>query len=492
MTLPHNYEMVIGLEVHAQVTTKSKLFSASSTQFGAEPNTQANEIDLGMPGMLPVLNAGAVDAGIKLGLAIDAKINPSSVFARKNYYYPDLPKGYQISQFDQPIVLGGKLDIDLPPEAGGGSRTINITRMHLEEDAGKSIHDMGSGNVSYVDLNRAGVPLMEIVSEPELRTPEEAGAYMKKLRTLLRFLEICDGDMEKGNLRCDANVSVRKIGSTELKTRCEIKNLNSIRHVMNAIQYEAERQITIWESGRSVDQETRLWDPDLQETRTLRSKEDAHDYRYFPDPDLLPVNLDPARIEAIRSTMPQLPDTLKARFMADYGLTPYDASLLTSEKSYADYYQDMLKSGADPKIAANWLTVELFAALNKSGKELEDSPITAGAMGELIALITSGKISGKIAKQVFAIMLENAEKGETVAPSQIVETQGLTQISDEGALKAVCVAAIAANPDAVAKFKGGNERIFGSFVGYVMKETKGQANPELVNKLLHEAIAAHA
>lgn len=487
MTLPHNYEMVIGLEVHAQVTTKSKLFSASSTQFGAEPNTQANEIDLGMPGMLPVLNAGAVDAGIKLGLAIDAEINPSSVFARKNYYYPDLPKGYQISQFDQPIVLGGKIDIDLE----SGSRTINITRMHLEEDAGKSIHDMGSGNVSYVDLNRAGVPLMEIVSEPEMRTPEEAGAYMKKLRTLLRFLEICDGDMEKGNLRCDANVSVRKIGTNVLNTRCEIKNLNSIRHVMHAIQHEAERQVGIWESGGTVDQQTRLWDPDLQETRTLRSKEDAHDYRYFPDPDLLPVNLDPARIERIRSTMPELPDTLKTRFMADYGLTPYDASLLTSEKTYADFYQDMLKSGADPKLAANWLTVELFAALNKSGKDLEDSPISASAMGELIALITSGKISGKIAKQVFAVMLENAEKGQTVTPAQIVESQGLSQNSNEDELRTICAAALAANPDAVAKFKSGNERIFGSFVGYVMKETKGQANPELVNKLLLDLIAAN-
>ncbi len=485
MTLPHNYEMVIGLEVHAQITTKSKLFSASATAFGAEPNTQANEIDLGMPGMLPVLNAGAVDAGIKLGLAIDAEINPASVFARKNYYYPDLPKGYQISQFDQPIVQRGKIDIDLPD---GSSRTINITRMHLEEDAGKSIHDMGSGNVSYVDLNRAGVPLMEIVSEPELRNPEEAGAYMKKLRNMLRFLEICDGDMEKGNLRCDANVSVRKIGSTELKTRCEIKNLNSIRHVMHAIQHEAERQVGVWESGGTVDQETRLWDPDLNETRTLRSKEDAHDYRYFPDPDLITVNLEAARIEAIKATMPELPDTLKARFMNDYGLTDYDASLLTSEKSYAAYFAEMLKTGADAKLAANWLTVELFAALNKSGVELENSPISAAQMGELVSLITSGKISGKIAKQVFALMLENPAK----TPSSIVEEQGLTQISDEGALKAICVQAVAANPDAVAKFKAGNERIFGSFVGAVMKETKGQANPELVNKLLHEAIAAHA
>lgn len=488
MTLPHNYEMVIGLEVHAQVTTKSKLFSTSSTAFGAEPNTQANEVDLGMPGMLPVLNAGAVDAGIKLGLAINADINMHSVFARKNYYYPDLPKGYQISQFDQPIVLGGKLDIDLEE----GTRTINITRMHLEEDAGKSIHDMGSGNVSYVDLNRAGVPLMEIVSEPELRTPEEAGAYMKKLRTLLRFLEICDGDMEKGNLRCDANVSVRKIGSDKLNTRCEIKNLNSIRHVMNAIQHEAERQVALWESGKTVDQETRLWDPDLQETRTLRSKEDAHDYRYFPCPDLLPVNLDPARIEKIRSTMPELPDTLKQRFMSEYGLASYDASLLTSEKSYATFYTEMLKTCPDAKLAANWMTVELFAALNKMNKELEESPISAQALGELVSLICSGKISGKIAKQVFAIMLENAEKGETTTPTQIVEQQGLTQISDEGALKAICEKAVAANPDAVAKFKAGNDRIFGSFVGAVMKETKGQANPELVNKLIREAIDAHA
>ncbi|TKW61531.1 MAG: Asp-tRNA(Asn)/Glu-tRNA(Gln) amidotransferase subunit GatB [Blastochloris viridis] len=489
MSLPHNYEMVIGLEVHAQVTTKSKLFSGSSTAFGSEPNTQANEIDLGMPGMLPVLNAGAVDAGIKLGLAIDADINMHSVFARKNYYYPDLPKGYQISQYDQPIVLGGKLTIDMED---GTSRTINITRMHLEEDAGKSIHDMGSGGTSFVDLNRAGVPLMEIVSEPEIRTPEEAGAYMKKLRTLLRFLEICDGDMEKGNLRCDANVSVRKIGSTELKTRCEIKNLNSIRHVMNAIQHEAERQVEIWEKGGTVDQETRLWDPDLSETRTLRSKEDAHDYRYFPDPDLLPVNLDPARIEAIKGTMPELPDALRDRFMSEYGLTPYDASLLTSEKLYASFYADMLKTGADPKLASNWMTVELFAALNKSGKDLDESPISAAHMGELVSLITSGKISGKIAKQVFAIMLENAEKGSIMAPSAIVEAQGLTQISDEGALKAICEQAVASNPDAVAKFKSGNDRIFGSFVGAVMKETKGQANPELVNKLLREAIEAHA
>lgn len=479
MSLSHNYEMVIGLEVHAQVTTKSKLFSGSSTAFGAEPNTQANSIDLGMPGMLPVLNVGAVDAGIKLGLAINATVNTTSVFARKNYYYPDLPKGYQISQFDKPIVEHGKIEIDLPE----GPRTIRITRMHLEEDAGKSIHDMGAGNVSYVDLNRAGVPLMEIVSEPDLRTPEEAGAYMKKMRTLVRFLGICDGDMERGNLRCDANVSVRKIGSTELKTRCEIKNLNSIRHVMAAIQHEAERHVEIWEKGGEVSQETRLWDPDKQETRTLRSKEDAHDYRYFPDPDLLPVKLSEERIEKIRATLPELPDALKARFMESYGLSAYDAALLTSEKSYADYYGQMLKTGADAKLAANWMTVELFGALNKSGQELEDSPVTAANLAQLVSLITKGTISGKIAKQVFAAMLESGE-----APEAIVQKQGLTQISDEGALREACAKAIAANPDAVAKYKAGNERIFGSFVGFVMKETKGQANPELVNTILKELI----
>lgn len=484
MSLPHNYEMVIGLEVHAQVTTKSKLFSGSSTAFGAEPNTQANSIDLGMPGMLPVLNSGAVDAGIKLGLAIEATVNTTSVFARKNYYYPDLPKGYQISQYDKPIVEHGKLEIDVPQADGSTqARTIRITRMHLEEDAGKSIHDMGAGNVSYVDLNRAGVPLMEIVSEPDLRTPEEAGAYMKKMRTLVRFLGICDGDMERGNLRCDANVSVRKVGSTELKTRCEIKNLNSIRHVMAAIQHEAERHVEIWEKGGTVDQETRLWDPDKQETRTLRSKEDAHDYRYFPDPDLLPVKLDAARIERIRATLPELPDALKSRFMETYGLSSYDAALLTSEKSYADYYAAMLQTGADAKLAANWMTVELFGALNKSGQELEGSPISAAHLGQLVALISKGTISGKIAKQVFAAMLESGE-----APEEIVSKQGLTQISDEGALREACAKAIAANPDAVAKYKGGNERIFGSFVGFVMKETKGQANPELVNTLLKELI----
>ncbi len=479
MALPHGYEMVIGLEVHAQVTTKSKLFSGSSTAFGAEPNTQANEIDLGMPGMLPVLNAGAVEAGIKLGLAIGAAINPASVFARKNYYYPDLPKGYQISQYDEPIVKGGQLEIQVE---GQPARTIAITRMHLEEDAGKSIHDLGPVNVSYVDLNRAGVPLMEIVSEPDLRTPEEAGAYMKKLRTLLRWLGICDGDMEKGNLRCDANISVRKPGEP-FRTRCEIKNLNSIRHIMHAIQHEAERQVEIYEKGGTVSQETRLWDPDNEETRTLRSKEDAHDYRYFPDPDLLPVRIEPARIARVQATMPTLPDVLAQEFAA-LGLSHEDITLLTSDITYAAYFNQMRAAGAESKLAANWMMGELFGALNKREISLEQSPVSAAQLAGLVKLITEGTISGKIAKQVFAEMLE---KGSEAAA--IVAALGLTQISDEGALRAACEKAVAANPDAVAKFKGGNERIFGSFVGYVMKETKGQANPERVNAILKELLA---
>lgn len=481
MSLPHNYEMVIGLEVHAQVNTATKLFSGSATTFGAEPNTQACAIDLGMPGMLPVLNSAAVDAGIKLGLAIDATVNPVSVFARKNYFYPDLPKGYQTSQYDQPIVERGKLEIDVEPADGAPySKVVNITRMHLEEDAGKSIH-ADNANVSYVDLNRAGVPLMEIVSEPELATPEEAGAYMKKMRALVRFLEICDGDMEKGNLRCDANVSVRKKGVKEFGTRCEIKNLNSIRHVMAAIQHEAERQVDILEAGGKIDQQTRLWDPDKQETRTLRSKEDAHDYRYFPCPDLLPLRLDEARIAKVRATMPKLPDVLKAELMAA-GLSAYDAGLLTSDKTYVGYFGE-LSQNRDLKLAANWMTVELFGALNKLGVELADSPVSAAQLGGLLDLIANGKISGKIAKQVFATMLESGKDA-----AAIVAEQGLGQISDEGALREVCARAVAANPDAVAKYKAGNERVFGSFVGFVMKETKGQANPELVNKLIQEAI----
>ncbi|MCP5405462.1 MAG: Asp-tRNA(Asn)/Glu-tRNA(Gln) amidotransferase subunit GatB [Pseudomonadaceae bacterium] len=483
MNLPHNYEMVIGLEVHAQVNTQSKLFSGAATAFGAEPNTQACAIDLAMPGMLPVLNHAAVDAGIKLGLAIEATVNPVSVFARKNYFYPDLPKGYQTSQYDQPIVEHGKLEIEVEPKDGEPySKVVNITRMHLEEDAGKSIH-ADHANVSYVDLNRAGVPLMEIVSEPEIASPEEAGAYMKKMRALVRFLDICDGDMEKGNLRCDANVSVRKKGIKEFGTRCEIKNLNSIRHVMAAIQHEAERQVEVLEAGGSIDQQTRLWDPDKQETRTLRSKEDAHDYRYFPCPDLLPLRLSEERIAKVRATMPKLPDVLKTELM-DAGLPAYDAGLISGDRAYVAYFAE-LSQGRDIKLAANWMTVELFGALNKLDKGLEDSPVSAAQLGGLVDLIASGKISGKIAKQVFATMLESGKDA-----AAIVAEQGLGQISDEGALREIVAKVVAAMPDAVAKYKGGNERVFGSFVGAVMKETKGQANPEMVNRLIKEAVAS--
>ncbi len=474
--LPKGYEYVIGLEVHAQITTSSKLFSGSATTFGAEPNTQASPIDLGMPGMLPVLNSGAVDAGIKLGLAIDATIAERSVFARKNYYYPDLPKGYQISQYDQPIVQHGKLEIDL----NGTRKSIAITRMHLEEDAGKSVHDLGV-NVSHVDLNRAGVPLMEIVSEPDIRSPEEAGAYMKAMRTLVRWIGVCDGDMEKGNLRCDANISVRKSGEP-YRTRCEIKNLNSIRHVMAAIEHEAHRQIEIYEQGGTVAQETRLWDPEKNETRTLRSKEDAHDYRYFPDPDLLPLVIEPARIEAVRATLPTLPHVLAAE-LGTLGLSADDIALLTSDKGYSDYFTAMLNAGADAKLSCNWLVSELFAVLNKTETPLENSPISATQLAGLVKLIQAGEISGKIGKQVFAEMLANGGEAQT-----LVAKLGLAQISDEGALRKACEAALAANPDAVAKFKSGNERIFGSFVGFVMKETKGQANPGLVDKLLKELL----
>lgn len=476
-----NYEMVIGLEVHAQVTTKSKLFSGSSTEFGADPNTQTHPIDLGMPGMLPVLNKEAVDAGIKLGLALGCRINRKSVFDRKNYFYPDLPKGYQISQFTQPIVEHGKIDIDMED---GTSREIGVTRMHLEEDAGKSVHDFGADHHSHVDLNRAGIPLMEIVSEPDLRTAEEAGAYLKKLRSILRFLGVCDGNMEQGSMRCDANVSVRKKGVTELGTRCEIKNLNSIRNVMRAIEYEADRQIDVIESGGTIDQETRLWDTGKNITRTMRSKEDAQDYRYFPDPDLLPLVLTEERIEANKAAMPELPDEMKARFMANYGLSNYDASVLTLSRENARFYEAVVGEKRDPKICANWLTVELFGALNKMGKELKESPVSPEQLGELVDMITDSTISGKIAKQVFAEMLETSKN-----PAVIVEEKGLVQITDIDAIKGAVTKIIAANPDNVEKFRGGNERVFGFFVGQVMKETQGKANPQIVNDILKQELS---
>ncbi len=483
MSIYDNYEIVIGLEVHAQVSTKAKLFSGSSTEFGAEPNTQTCPIDLAMPGVLPVLNSAAVDAAIKTGIALRAAVNKESVFARKNYFYPDLPKGYQISQADKPIIGEGTLTIDLED---GSSRDIGVTRLHLEEDAGKSVHDFGPEDTSHVDLNRAGIPLMEIVSEPDMRTPEEAGAYVRKLRAILRFLGVCDGNMEQGSLRCDANVSVRKKGTTELGTRAEIKNLNSIRNIQRAIAHEAIRQIDIVEDGGEIIQQTRLWDAVKNVTRAMRSKENAHDYRYFPDPDLLPVRFDDARIEKNRAEMPELPDALKERFVNSYGLSAYDASVLSSSLATASFYETVVGGGKnrDPKIAANWIMVELFGALNKIGKDIESSPVSPEALGKMLDLIADGTISGKIAKTVFEEMFE---KGTD--PEKVVEDKGLKQISDSGAIEAIIDEIIANNPDQVAKIKAGNDKLLGWFVGQTMQATKGKANPAMVNELLRKKLA---
>ena len=485
MNIYDQYETVIGLEVHAQVSTKSKLFSGSNTEFGAEPNTQTCPVDLAMPGVLPVLNQAAVDAAIKTGLALKAEIRRESVFARKNYFYPDLPKGYQISQFEKPIVEQGILTIDLED---GSSRDINITRLHMEEDAGKSVHDFGADEHSHVDLNRAGIPLMEIVSEPEMRTPEEAGAYMKKLRAILRFLEVCDGNMEQGSLRCDANVSVRKKGATELGTRAEIKNLNSIRNIMRAIAYETQRQVDLIEEGGTVVQETRLWDTAKNITRSMRGKENAHDYRYFPDPDLLPLRLTEERIEAARQALPELPDQLKQRFMDAYGLSTYDAAVLASSRATARFYEQAVTGGEakrDPKLAANWIMVELFGALNKTDKGIEESPISPDQMGQLLDLMAKGTISGKIAKTVFEEMFETSHD-----PADIVKAKGLVQISDSGAIESAIAEIMAANADQVADYQNGNEKVFGWFVGQVMKATKGKANPAMVNELLKKKLQA--
>jgi aspartyl-tRNA(Asn)/glutamyl-tRNA(Gln) amidotransferase subunit B len=478
MSIHPDYEMVIGLEIHAQVNSKSKLFSASSTCFGSDPNTQANVIDLGMPGVLPVLNKEAVGAGIKLGFALKARVNRKSVFARKNYFYPDLPKGYQITQFELPIVEHGSITIDLED---GTTKDIGITRMHLEEDAGKSVHDFGDESHSHVDLNRAGTPLMEIVSEPDIRTSEEAGAYVRKMRSILRFLDICDGNMDEGSMRCDVNVSVRKKGETELGTRCEIKNVNSIRYVMKAIEYEARRQIDIIESGGEVIQQTRLWDADKGETRAMRGKENAHDYRYFPDPDILPLRLTEERIEKIKQAMPELPDEMKARFIEDYGLTTYDAAVLTLSRASASYYERVVNGKHDPKLCANWVTVELFGALNKIGKDITESIISPENLGELVGLIEDQTISGKIAKQVFEEMLETG-----AAPKKIVEEKGLVQITDVSELEDVVKDIISKNEETVQQYKSGNERVIGFFVGQVMKETQGKANPGIVNDLLKQ------
>ncbi|MCM0021781.1 MAG: Asp-tRNA(Asn)/Glu-tRNA(Gln) amidotransferase subunit GatB, partial [Tagaea sp.] len=399
------WEIVIGLEVHAQVVSNAKLFSGSSAAFGADPNTQVSFVDAAFPGMLPVINGFCVEQAIKTGLGIEATVNEVSIFDRKNYFYADLPQGYQISQYTRPIVSGGKIVLDLP---GGKSKTIGVTRLHMEQDAGKSIHDQHPAK-SYIDLNRSGVCLMEIVSEPELRSPEEAGAYLKKMRAILRYLGTCDGNMEEGSMRCDANVSVRKVGAAEFGTRCEIKNVNSIRYVMQAIEYEAGRQVELIEDGGKVDQETRLWDVAKGITRPMRSKEHAHDYRYFPDPDLLPLVLDPKEIARIKAGMPELPDAKKARFVDQYKLSPYDASVLVAEQEQAAFFEEVAKGRKDPKLAANWVIVELFGALNKQGKDVTNSPVSAKNLAGLLDLMENDTISGRIAKDVFAIMVETGK-----------------------------------------------------------------------------------
>ena len=467
------WEVVIGLEVHAQIISKAKLFSGAATDFGAEPNTQVSFVDAAFPGMLPVLNRHCVAQAVRTGLGLRAHINLVSHFDRKNYFYADLPAGYQISQYLNPVVGAGIIEIEL---ANGSTKPIGVTRLHLEQDAGKSMHDQDPTK-SFIDLNRAGVALMEIVSEPDLRSPEEAGAYLRKLRTILRYLGTCDGNMDEGSMRADVNVSVRKAGEP-FRTRCEVKNVNSIRFVMLAIEAEAKRQIAVWEDGGTVEQETRLYEPGRGITRSMRSKEDAHDYRYFPDPDLLPLVLDEAWVEALRKDLPELPDEKRARFMRDYGLAVYDAGVLVAEQTTADFYETVAR-GRDAKLSANWVMGDFFAALNRTGTTIETSPVSAAALGALIDLVSDNTINGRIAKEVFEAMVETGE-----APGDIVEKKGLRQVTDTGAIDAAVDAVLAANPDKLADFRGGKDKLFGFFVGQVMKAMAGKGNPALVNEAL--------
>ena len=470
------WETVIGLEIHAQLATRSKIFSGSATAYGAPPNTQADLVDLGYPGVLPVLNGEAVRMAVKLGLAIQARIAPHSVFARKNYFYPDLPKGYQISQYELPIVAQGALDIVLED---GQVKRIGITRAHLEEDAGKSLHEDLPG-VTGIDLNRAGTPLVEIVSEPDMRSAKEAVAYLKKMHTLVRYLEICDGNMQEGSFRCDANVSVRPAGAVKFGTRAEIKNLNSFRFVERAINFEVARQIELLESGRPVVQETRLYDPDKGETRSMRSKEEANDYRYFPDPDLLPVEVDPALIEAVRATLPELPDQKAARFSRQYGLSPYDAGVLSASRELAEYYEEVVRTtAADPKLAANWVMGDLAAELNREGLEVSSAKISAARLGELLGRIHDATISGKIAKEVFELMWS-----EGLGADAVIESKGLRQITDSAAIERAIEEVMAKNPAQLAEYRAGKDKLFGFFVGQVMKATGGKANPAQLNEIL--------
>ncbi|UVF17911.1 Asp-tRNA(Asn)/Glu-tRNA(Gln) amidotransferase subunit GatB [Microvirga terrae] len=472
-----DWEIVVGMEIHAQVTSQAKLFSGASTAFGGDPNSHVSLVDAAMPGMLPVINEECVRQAIRTGLGLKAEINLRSTFDRKNYFYPDLPQGYQISQYKSPIVGEGEVIVDVPES--GETITVRIERLHLEQDAGKSIHDLHP-TLSFVDLNRSGVALMEIVSKPDLRSADEARAYVTKLRTILRYLGTCDGDMDKGNLRADVNVSVRRPGE-EFGTRCEIKNVNSIRFIGQAIEVEARRQIAILEDGGKIDQETRLYDPGKGETRSMRSKEEAHDYRYFPDPDLLPLEFDQAYVDDLAQHLPELPDEKKARFMADYGLPSYDAGVLVAERASADFYEEVAK-GRDGKAAANWVINELFGRLNKEGKDITGSPVSAAQLGAIIELIGENVISGKIAKDLFEIVF--TEGGD---PREIVEKRGMKQVTDTGAIEKAVDEIIAANPDKVEQAKA-KPTLLGWFVGQTMKATGGKANPQALNEILKQKL----
>ena len=473
----NQYEVVIGLEVHAQVTSQSKLFSTSATKFGAEPNTQVSLVDAAFPGMLPVINEYCVKQAIKTGIGLKAKINKRSVFDRKNYFYADLPQGYQISQFKDPIVGEGKVILDMPD----GQKEVGIERLHLEQDAGKSIHDLDPKN-TFVDLNRSGVALMEIVSKPDLRSPDEVNAYIKKLRSIMRYLGTCDGNMQEGSLRADVNVSVRKKGSKEFGTRCEIKNVNSIKFMQMAIEYEANRQVDLIEDGQTIDQETRLFDTKKNETRSMRSKEDSHDYRYFPDPDLIPLVLTDEYISDIEKSLPSLPDQIRKNLVDNYGVSEYDASVISEEKEISDYFF-LASKDRDGKLVSNWLTTELFGSLNKNNMKIEDSPISPEQLGELVDFISDGTISGRIAKDVFAEMFETKKN-----PSKVIDEKGLKQISSSDDLIPMIERVISNNLDKVDEYKNGKEQLFGFFVGQVMKESSGKANPKLVNQLLKEKL----
>ena len=480
------WEVVIGLEVHAQITSKAKLFSGASTEFGAEPNTQVSLVDAAMPGMLPVLNEECVRQAVRTGMALDARINPWSRFDRKNYFYADLPQGYQISQLYHPIVGEGEIEILIDEKDPSTAKTVGIERIHIEQDAGKLMHDQHP-SFSYVDLNRSGVALMEIVSKPDMRSPAEAGAYVRKLRSILRYVGSCDGNMEQGSMRADVNVSVRKPGD-EFGTRTETKNVNSVRFIMAAIEYEANRQVDIIEGGGSIVQETRLFDPDRGETRALRSKEDAHDYRYFPDPDLLPLELEPEFLEACRASLPELPDAKRRRYEQELGLSAYNAAVLTAEADTARWFETLLDATGKPpaevgKAASNWVISDLFGALNRLGKDIASSPVSPQQGAELLRLIADGTLSGTLGKQVFEIMLETGQDAGT-----IVEERGLKQTSDTGAIEAVIADVMAANSDKVAEYRGGKDKLFGFFVGQTMKAMAGKANPAVVNELLKKAL----